>query len=428
MTSWFERVASWFERVASWFTGPPSGRLDSKQLPSICFLGKGLSGFVYETKWKGDKYARKDFPLGSERSNFVFQNEARSLLDLDHRNIVRCFGYTVGDSSCSLVQEYVDDDLLNTMQRRIEAQRNKNSSSSSSSYQLRIVDGDEIKRLLEVRNIPGVDEGSSETPGKCTDPFDLSEALDIISQIAVGMWYLHNNGIVHGDLKPKNVLLCSESGAMKVKVADFGLIKTKKRIRLVSKRTQHLGILMWKAPERFEELMGPLTEDSDDPLTDSDTDEVSEDLLGLSKDLISSEVEILKMADVYSFGLTCSHILVGKLLYPDFSLTKLREQRMHGFRPELPSSTCPDYLKYLIYSCLEFEPSKRPTFSNICFLLEDLGRFPRELEKGTVSRLLLNGAINSTTFEKGSPQSLSLMMFSMTSTLLFSVFEGSRYT
>lgn len=122
--------------------------------------------------------------------------------------------------------------------------------------------------------------------------------------------------------------------------------------------------------------MGPLTKDSDDPFTDSDTDEVFEDLLGSSEDLtfgISSEVKILKMADVYSFGLTCSHILGGKLLYPDFSLTKLRKQRMHGFRPELPSSTCPDDLKYLIYSCLEFEPLNRPTFFDICFMLKDLG-------------------------------------------------------
>lgn len=78
----------------------------------------------------------------------------------------------------------------------------------------------------------------------------------------------------------------------------------------------------------------------------------------------------LAMADVYSFGLTCAHIVGGKLLYSGLSLTQLRQQRSGGFRPELPSA-CPEFLKYVIHSSLEREPSSRLTFTSICIKLMD---------------------------------------------------------
>jgi len=214
----------------------------------------------------------------------------------------------------------------------------------------------------------------------------MPEALNIISQIATGMKYLHDNEVVHGDLKPKNVLLCPEAGEMKVKVTDFGLVETKKRIKLVSKRSRHFEILMWKAPELFSKLLGPVTEDSDDPFTDSDTDLSEDEEIRGSEDFLRSK---LAMADVYSFGLTCSHILGAKVLYPDLSLTKLRIQRLDGFRPDLPS-TCPEYLKALIYSSLESEPLSRPTFSAIC-ALKVVQPIPSKLMAGVMDSM--KGAI-----------------------------------
>jgi len=141
-------------------------RLESKQLPSVRSLGKGLSGFIYETTWLGNRYARKDFPLGPVKRCYVFEKEVKPLFDLHHPNIVKCIGFTVEKSSCSLVQEYLDDDLQNTMQRRIEVQRKKNSSSTLRS---RVLNIDEIKRLLLCnageREIAGVDEGDSKSQG-----------------------------------------------------------------------------------------------------------------------------------------------------------------------------------------------------------------------------------------------------------------------
>jgi serine/threonine protein kinase len=251
----------------------------------------------------------------------------------------------------------VDDNLQSIIEKRMEAQ---NKSSGSISHGSRILDVDEIKRSISNQDM-AVGSKMSES----ATPFKLPEAVDIMLQIATGMKYLHDNEIAHGDLKPNNVLLyISKSGQMIVKLADYGLVETKKRIKLVSKRTRHFEVLMWKAPERLEELLGPVSKNSDDPFTESDTDSDEE-----MESSVNFEKSRLAMADVYSFGLICLHILGGELLDPDLSLTRLREQRMKPIRPG-PPSACPNYLRSMILSSLGPQSSRTPTFSGICSWLK----------------------------------------------------------
>jgi serine/threonine protein kinase len=179
------------------------------------------------------------------------------------------------------------------------------------------------------------------------------------------------------------VLLCLESSKLTVKLADFGLVETKKRIKLVSKRKRHLETLSWKAPELFSKLLGPLIEDTDDPFTDSDTD-LDEQIENVDNFLESS----LAMADVYSFGLLCVYILGGQLFFPGLSLSKIRIRRLEDFRPALPP-TCTKDLKDLIYSSLKSEPQSRPTFSAICTRKPLLPLLPplEDLLKGAFHKL-----------------------------------------
>ena len=51
-----------------------------------------------------------------------------------------------------------------------------------------------------------------------------AEALDIALQLCAGIAEAHRSGILHGDLKPANVILCrQEDGSTRAVITDFGL-------------------------------------------------------------------------------------------------------------------------------------------------------------------------------------------------------------
>ncbi len=52
--------------------------------------------------------------------------------------------------------------------------------------------------------------------------FSDEQVWDISRQVLRGLKYLHDNNIVHGDIKPQNIL-CGEDGM--IKIADYSLSK-----------------------------------------------------------------------------------------------------------------------------------------------------------------------------------------------------------
>jgi serine/threonine-protein kinase len=72
------------------------------------------------------------------------------------------------------------------------------------------------------------------------NPLGLEDLLSISRQIAAGMAAAHDGGIVHGDLKPENVMV-SEEGL--VKILDFGLARRLHRLRPIKvNETEELGV------------------------------------------------------------------------------------------------------------------------------------------------------------------------------------------
>jgi serine/threonine protein kinase len=106
----------------------------------------------------------------------VLQKEVAILSKLRHPCIVLLVGFCVDDDRSMIVMERMDGDL-----RKLIEKQGKNS------------------------------------------PFPQHVAIGIISQIAIGMAYLQEKGIFHGDLKASNVLVTRHGAHIQVKITDFGV-------------------------------------------------------------------------------------------------------------------------------------------------------------------------------------------------------------
>ncbi|ETO70384.1 TKL protein kinase, partial [Phytophthora nicotianae P1976] len=72
-----------------------------------------------------------------------------------------------------------------------------------------------------------------------------------ISDVALGLQHLHDRGIIHGDLKGNNILVCDNTeGLSTAKLADFGLSIVVNHIEApANDENGALGAFRWKAPE-----------------------------------------------------------------------------------------------------------------------------------------------------------------------------------
>src|SRR5437588_1467408 len=139
-------------------------------------LGAGGMGEVYLAKDKlGRKVALKLLTqaLNRDESSVArFQQEARTLLALNHPNIVTIYDIGQTDTAYYIASE--------------------------------LIEGETLRQRLVKRDI------------------DLQEVLEIANQIASALAAAHMKGIVHRDVKPENVMIRQDGY---VKVLDFGIAK-----------------------------------------------------------------------------------------------------------------------------------------------------------------------------------------------------------
>ncbi len=82
-----------------------------------------------------------------------------------------------------------------------------------------------------------------------TGPLSLKEILRIGLQIAAGLAAAHEQGLVHRDVKPANILL--ENGVERVKITDFGLARAVDDASLTQSGVV-AGTPMYMSPEQAE--------------------------------------------------------------------------------------------------------------------------------------------------------------------------------
>jgi hypothetical protein len=272
-------------------------------------IGKGGSATVRKVTWLGNDFAEKCF---YGRENEAMRKEASLLAGLSHPNILPLFCCVTRARSCSLVMELMDKDL---------------------------------RQLMEEL----VNNGSQDPP------FKLLEAVDIMLQVAEGMNYLHQNRVVHRDLKSKNILVKHNERDRHVyaKVADFGLSKIKELSCTYSNLTMDLGTTRWMAPELFG---------------DSEDHNVGPSSSTESNLTLNYHFKV----DVYSFGMVCYEILTGCVpFFNIIKMTDLRKRIKDGLRPDMPEE-CPKKLSNLIQSCYRPDPEARPSFPDICVELRHI--------------------------------------------------------
>ncbi|KAJ8458323.1 hypothetical protein OPV22_031249 [Ensete ventricosum] len=164
---------------------------------------------------------------------------------------------------------------------------------------------------------------------------ELSMLLRFATDVCKGMDYLHQNDIIHRDLKTANLLMDSN---LVVKVADFGVARILNRGGIMTAET---GTYRWMAPE------------------------------------VINHQPYDQKADVFSFAILLWELTTSKIPYESMTPLQAALGVRQGLRPVLPEKTHPTLLD-LMQRCWEANPAKRPTFSEITVELEELLRQVQE--------------------------------------------------
>ncbi len=97
--------------------------------------------------------------------------------------------------------------------------------------------------LIAMRYIAGASLGKVLTD---QGPVPWTEALNYIEQVSEALNYAHRKGLVHRDVKPQNIIISPEEGAV---LTDFGLVRAMESSGLSTRSGAILGTPQYIAPE-----------------------------------------------------------------------------------------------------------------------------------------------------------------------------------
>lgn len=242
---------------------------------------------ILENRTVAVKILKEEF-LQNEEFIRRFKNESKAIALLNHPNIVRVYDVSFSDKMMSIVMEYVE--------------------------------GVTLKEYMALRGA---------LPWK--------DSLYFIVQTLRALQHAHDNGIVHRDVKPQNIMIMSDGT---VKVMDFGIARfSRSGNKTITDKA--IGSVHYISPEQA---------------CGQNTDEKS---------------------DIYSVGVMLFEMLTGKLPFEADSAVSVAIMQMQN-QPKKPTEINPDIpegLEEIVLRAMQKDPARR--YQSAAEMLRDIDEFKK---------------------------------------------------
>lgn len=272
----------------------------------ICLLGTGATGVVVEVErtTDGKHLAAKVLTKATDKTGVIrFLREAQILSRLDHPNLVSIKDVDVTDNGVPfLVMELVEGQTLRQHRSRYK---------------------------------------------------ELRFALSVLRQIAEALAEIHACGVVHRDLRPSNILVTADSDTPKIKLFDFGVAALRVKE----------GAESGTYPKQKVSSSGTI---SSDRLDVSSHGIVIGSPMYIAPESRQGSSAVGPPADVFSLGVIAWELLTGELPFSrppvDISASpdSMEAPKLHTKLPNVNPA-----LEILVASCLQLDPAKRLTASQV---------------------------------------------------------------
>lgn len=212
-----------------------------------------------------------------------------------------------------------------------------------------------------------------------------SRAAALLRDIARGLHHAHEQGVLHRDLEPANVIIDEHGVPL---ILDFGLASLEDETG--RSRSEVAGTPGYMSPEQ-----------------------------------VSGAANVTRATDVWGLGATLFHALTGRPPFVGASPAQTVQAILQEAPPR-PSELVhgiPRQLEHLCLRCLEKSPSARP--ASAAALADELDRYLGGGRPGRISGFLLRAVVRAATPARTLPESLSWLALAVGVIALLSLGAGT---